>query len=447
MYLIILTLIGLPFFFYKLGQSSLTNWDEAWYAEIAKQIGKSGDIFIMHFNGSIFTDHPPAGFWLIRFSQLLFGTNAFGSMAISAFFGLLGVIGVYLLGKKLFTKTVGFVAAIALLSAPWFLFRARSANLDVFLTTFFIYTIYFAVLANEQKKYLTHFFVTLTFLFLTKTMVPFTVLPALLIVFLGNKEIKGEDVPKPLLFFAILTGGWVLSNRGVKPDFLDRYFMIGLPGVKAEPNYLANIKLVKEYIHNGIGKWFWPGLIGVLGGIFTFQKRFLILSIISLSLALPFIFSERGHIWHMIPIYPFLLLSLFGLGYVILRKFLRIKILINLVLLGFCLFFFIPLARANWYNFVDIPAYISDEEILSTEARKYMEPLFIDDDFIPAAVFYSDKDVKKVDVTLQEFFEKNDKFLLITKEERILNSGVNGDKYEILKKDRDKVLIRRLVLY
>lgn len=109
----------------------------------------------------------------------------------------------------------------------------------------------------------------------------------------------------------------------------------------------------------------------------------------------------------------------------------------------FTLWLFIPQARANWYNFIDIPGYISDEAILSRAASELPGDLFIDGDFIPAATFYSNKTAKNAHGNLQEFFDKNNEFLLITKEDR-LKAEVEEREYEIIKKDRDKVLVRAL---
>ena len=180
---LVLIVISLPFFFYKLGQSSLVSWDEAWYAEIAKNINKTGNLFELYFNGSKYYDHPPFGFWMIALSQKIFGINEFGARAASAIFAIIAVIFLYLLGKEFFSKKVGFFSALALSSAPWFVYRARSGNLDIFLTALFVVTIYLAFKVANNKKYLLVFSLSLAFLFLTKTMVPFTIIPALIIIF------------------------------------------------------------------------------------------------------------------------------------------------------------------------------------------------------------------------------------------------------------------------
>jgi 4-amino-4-deoxy-L-arabinose transferase len=82
----------LPFFFFNLGLSSLVSWDEAWYAEIARNIIKSGDIFNLTWNQMAYYDHPPVGFWLIAIGEILFGYSEFGVRFASAAIGFLSVV-------------------------------------------------------------------------------------------------------------------------------------------------------------------------------------------------------------------------------------------------------------------------------------------------------------------------------------------------------------------
>src|SRR3989344_7214231 len=181
--LILLIFLSAPLFFYKLGQSSLVSFDEAWYGDIARNIIKNKDLINLKFNGNAYLDHPPAGFWLIAASENFFGANEFGVRFAPSLSGLFCMLILYLLCNKLFSRSVGFAAALSLPSAFWFLFRARSGNLDVILTFFFLLTIYFSILASKEKKFLLPWSIALSYLILTKTLIPFTILPALLIIF------------------------------------------------------------------------------------------------------------------------------------------------------------------------------------------------------------------------------------------------------------------------
>lgn len=431
LFFIFLIFLILPLFFYKLGQSSLISFDEAWYGAIAKNILKTGDFINLSFNGSSYIDHPPSGFWLMALSMKMMGDSEFAVRFASAFLGFLSLIIIYFLGKELFSRVVGFASALALSSSFWFLFRARSGNLDIPLTFFFLLTFYLA-----WKKFLFPWSISLIFLFLTKTLVPFTIIPSLLIIF-------WEKIPwKYFFIFIFFFGGWFLIQGFNKPDFLNHYLGIGLPGVTSKPDFIENFKLVKEYLHSGIGKWFWPGLFSIFFSLILKQKKFYILSTFFLTFFLPFIFSQKGHIWHLIPLYPILILSFFGFFLVILQKIIKMQIFIDVILLGTAILVAFFQIKIAWRQFIDIPAFISDEAILSKEAAKLPGELFIDGDFMPTAVYYSGKQVSQISTDgIKPLFKQKSAFTLITKEYRLKEAGLSKTQYQIIKSDRDKVLI------
>lgn len=445
---ILILSLTLPLFFYKLGQSSLVSWDEAWYAEIARNILRSGDIFNLSFNGKSYYDHPPVGFWAMALSFSLFGVNEFTARLPSATFGFITLILVYLLGKKLFNRTVGFCASLSLSSAFWFIYRSRSGNLDITLTMFFVLTIYLAILAAERTKFLIPFLISLALLLQVKTGIPLVILPSLVIIFWKNKIYSIKKIYKPLMFFIILAGCWILVQIFNNPAYLERYIFIGLPDASIQSSYLDNFKTTKEYLHNGIGKWFWPSILSMLIGFLFLQKRFYILSVFCVLFLLPFLFSPRGGIWHLIPTYPFLLILFYGVVYIILekfslyfKKFLRFLFIIPIFIMA--IYYSLLQIRQEWYQFIDIPKYISDEQILATEASYFPQKLLIDDNYFPTAVFYSQKvGVRKIyNGELENLFDGPDDFLLITSDWKINSGSIDKGKYRIIKADRDKVLL------
>src|SRR3990167_4817101 len=74
--IIISSLLFLVFsfiFFYNLAGTSLIDFDEAWYAEIARNILKNKQPLILSFNESYYSDHPPLAFILkLKISGCLF---------------------------------------------------------------------------------------------------------------------------------------------------------------------------------------------------------------------------------------------------------------------------------------------------------------------------------------------------------------------------------------
>lgn len=446
-----LTLLSLtiPIFFYKLGQSSLVSWDEAWYGAIAHNLLLDGDFLNLSWGDNAYVDHPPFGFLLMAFLMKIFGEGEFWVRFSSAILGFLSLIIVYLLGREIFNKWVGFASSIALSSAFWFLFRARSGNLDITLTFLFLLTLFLAFKASREKKYLVWVSVSLTALFLTKTLVPFVIIPALLLIF-WRSRVNIKDLIIPLLVFIFFVGGWFLYQIMKDQNFMNYYSKIGLPGVRVQTNYLENLLLAKEYLHSGIGKWFWPGIASIALGFFLFQKRFLVLSVFCLIFFFPFILSEKGQIWHLIPVYPVMILLSFGVYFFLAKKALNIlpfklirrKVFIVVPMLVVAFYFSFFQIRQAWYQFIDIPAFVSDEAILSREAGKYPYQFYIDGDFLPAAIFYSGKPSEQISATiLKAVFDEENLFVMITGQWRLDAAEIPKSRYEILKSDRDRILI------
>lgn len=443
---LIIVLLIFPLFFYKLGQTSLISWDEAWYAEIARNIIKTKNFVNMVWNDRPYFDHPPTGYWLMALSYKIFGVNEFWIRFPSALSGIISIILLYILGKKLLNPLVGLSASVALSSATWFVFRSRSGNLDIILTMFFLLTLLLAIMASENKKYILPLSISLSLLFLTKTMVPLAIIPPLVIIFYQNKLYKWKNILLPTLLFLITTGGWFITQIIQYPQFIQNYIDVGLREVNLQSIYFANLKLVKDYLYNGIGRWFWPSVLSLILSVSLKQKRFFILVVFFISFTLPIVFSPKIQIWHLIPLFPILLLSYFGFMYVVLEKFFyQWRYHLYAIVLLFSILIYLNQIKLIWYQFIDIPAFISDEAILSKEAAKYPQKYIVDGEYRPAALFYSEKgkisQAPKKEEEFVDLLKSQDDFLMITNKWRLENPQISPSNYKILKEDRDKVLI------
>ncbi|MBI2601087.1 glycosyltransferase family 39 protein [Candidatus Daviesbacteria bacterium] len=445
-------ILSLPLFFYKLGQSSLVSWDEAWYADISQNILIRGDLFNLVFNSRPFVDQPPGGFWMTATTFNIFGLTEFSARLSSAVLGFLSLYVLYLLGRKLFNRWVGFASSIALCSSFWFLNRARSGNLDIPLTFFFLLTLYLGLLASKNRNFFIPFSASLAFLYIVKSLLPFAILPALLIIFWKNKIYKLKDYLIPALFVFAFYGIWLILQLINDVSLVQRHLFHSTRGASLGNDFLNSLRLFKTYLHNGIGKWFWPGMLGIVMGLsFIKEKRFLLLLVFFFSYATPFVFSQQLHIWHLIPLHPIVILLFFGGSFNLgtkLFNLLKIKassLLLGSLLMAFSLYFAYLQIKTSWYQFIDIPAFVSDEAILSREASKYPGKIYIDGDFDPAATFYSRKEVEKIKKEqLKQVIDQDKQFLVITNTWRLEVEKIDPQIYEILKQDRDKVLVRNI---
>lgn len=437
---LLILLLSLPFFSYRLGASSLVSWDEAWYAEISRNILKTGNPYQLMFNGARFVDHPPAGFWLMAASQAVLGSTEFAVRLPSVLLSLATLVLVLLTGSKLFHKSVGIAATLGLLSSPWFIYRARSGNLDNILTFFFISSFYFAWKARENTKFILPFCISVAFLVLTKTAAPFTLFPALFFIFLPRPAYSYKRIIVPILLTFLIICTWFGVQYFSYPGYLKKALQIGLPNVTQKSDTLANFLLAKTYLHYGMENWFRPAIIFTAVGLLSFKKRFFSLAAVIIPFLAPFALSPKGQIWHLIPLHPFLILGGCAGLFVIARFVTRSDRVAAAITLGLSLWISVPLLSRNWQRFIAVPVYVSDEEILATKAGTYPHPLIIDDNFLPAAVYYSGKNVVWENTPDFASLLARPDTLIITHDWRA-NEFADNVPFTTLARDRDKVLI------
>ena len=82
----------------------------------------------------------------------LFGLNEWGVRLAPAFWGILGVLGLFFLTKKLFNERIGLLSALFLAISPWHMHYSRAGFEVTMLLTFIIFGVYF-FLKGLEKKY------------------------------------------------------------------------------------------------------------------------------------------------------------------------------------------------------------------------------------------------------------------------------------------------------
>ncbi|MEO1447748.1 MAG: glycosyltransferase family 39 protein, partial [Cyanobacteria bacterium J06635_11] len=97
-----LGLIAFTMLFWRLGAESLNDWDEAIYAQVAKEIVNSGDWLTLHWGYEVWFHKPPLFMWVTATFFKLFEVNEFWARVPSALsgFGLVGCT--YLIACKLY---------------------------------------------------------------------------------------------------------------------------------------------------------------------------------------------------------------------------------------------------------------------------------------------------------------------------------------------------------
>lgn len=137
---ILITVISALLFIPYLGMVHLFDWDEINFAEISREMIVSGNYARVQIEFSPFWEKPPLFFWLQAMAMQVFGVGEFASRLPNALIGILTLLVVFHLGKKLYNSTFGMVWVLAYAGSflPHFYFKSGIIdplfNLFIFLS-------------------------------------------------------------------------------------------------------------------------------------------------------------------------------------------------------------------------------------------------------------------------------------------------------------------------
>lgn len=131
-----LLLLGLLTFVLGLGRQAITDADEAYYAEAAREMVASGDWLTPHFN---FTDRwqkPVLYYWAAAATFRVAGTSEWGARGLSALSGLALILLTYRVGRRLLTRDAAWIGAAIVATCYGYFAMARLALPDLPLAFF-----------------------------------------------------------------------------------------------------------------------------------------------------------------------------------------------------------------------------------------------------------------------------------------------------------------------
>lgn len=128
---IFLALLVFASYFALLGYLPLFEPDEGRYAEISREMLVKGDFITPTLNYVKYFEKPVLHYWLTAGAFKLFGQNEFAARFFPAVFALLGIAGVYLLAKKLYSEKVGVTAAFVLSGSVFWYIVGRVNVIDM----------------------------------------------------------------------------------------------------------------------------------------------------------------------------------------------------------------------------------------------------------------------------------------------------------------------------
>ncbi|HEU4402564.1 MAG TPA: glycosyltransferase family 39 protein, partial [Candidatus Polarisedimenticolia bacterium] len=134
---LVLVLAGLLLFVWRVGSHDLWPPDEPRFALVAKEMRQRGDYSVLSLNDHLYTDKPPLFFWAVNACALLRGgVDEWAARLPSALSGLLALLLIYDLGRRLYDRRTGLYGALLFATSQQIVERARWASIDMTLNLF-----------------------------------------------------------------------------------------------------------------------------------------------------------------------------------------------------------------------------------------------------------------------------------------------------------------------
>lgn len=131
----LILIVTLPLFLLGLGDRVIWIPQEARYALIAREMWQGGDWILPHVGGMVYPDKPPLLFWAMAVVAALHaGMSAWTVRLPGALAAVAVCLATWRLGARMLSPHAGLLAALVLATSGGFVWSARQASPDMFLT-------------------------------------------------------------------------------------------------------------------------------------------------------------------------------------------------------------------------------------------------------------------------------------------------------------------------
>ncbi len=430
--------------FYKLGVAALDNWDEAWYADVTRNMIKNKDFFVLYWNHAVFLDKPPLYMWLSTIASKFMGLTEFSFRFTSAISGFLTIILVLIYSYRNFGLVPALISFSTLVFNNVFIYRARSGNLDSLLSLFFL-LLYFLVVSNKKYKYV-FIGIFLGLIYLTKlTVAIFPFLVFVLVEIIYERKKLYLNIPgyiKLLLAFAITIGVWLyIGTSKIGPSFYQYFLFHGDQGV-------SNISIAHfkwDYLgyayYSLQRRFFWLFLLGITIALTKLKdKKYLLQILFACGLIIQLSFTAKNNNWYLLPSMAFwsmlIALATFSI-FNLLKKFKYGSILIGVFLI-ISIYISYKTLNINIMSVIDTsgPESLKSISIKLDKLTNNNDIIVRLDHLYPTTVYYSDRKV------ISSYEGAKDSQLFISRQSLKKRINLKEIKWVVGKnEDMDKFLI------
>ena len=265
-----LILAGLAGLFFLVGGTvlSLTNPDETFYTQTAREMAHRGEWMTPYLFDHPQFEKPILLYWLLRIAFIPFGITSFAARLFPAIFGVLGVLAVYRLAAVGFQdEKKAFGAGAVLMSGALYAGMAKTVFTDMIFSVLILCSLMFFFLAYSQtlsrRTGTLLFFVSSALAVLAKgplgVFIPIMAIVAFLLIRKNVKYLLSRDTLWGIMLFLLIAVPWyALMFAKYGRGFTDEFFI----------NDHWRRFLEAEHPHNDT--WFYYPLC-MIGGMFPWS--------------------------------------------------------------------------------------------------------------------------------------------------------------------------------
>ncbi|MEO6352622.1 MAG: glycosyltransferase family 39 protein [Burkholderiaceae bacterium] len=242
--------------FYALDLRTLVPTDEGRYAEMAREMVASGDWITTRLNGIKYFEKPPLQTWMNALTFELFGPGEWQARFWTGLCGFLGILLIYQAGCRVFSKRVGFLAALVLGSSFLWAALGHINTLDMGLSGMMTLALCSLLIAQrdgagvrERRNWMLACWVGMALAVLSKGLIGLVLPGAVLVIYsLVANDIgiwKRLHLGKGLLLFFAITTPWFVLVSIRNPEFPQFFFIH------------EHFQRFTSEVHHRAGRWYY----------------------------------------------------------------------------------------------------------------------------------------------------------------------------------------------
>jgi 4-amino-4-deoxy-L-arabinose transferase-like glycosyltransferase len=305
---------------YGLGANDVHEIDETWHTQVALDFLHHGRLWHPTHLGTPFYHKPCPPIWLMALSLGVLGPSSFAARLWAALFAIAAVLATFELGRRSSGVAVGFLSGFALATTYPFVFThcGRTAELDSMMIFTFVLASVLLLRALETGRGWLWCAGVAAAASLVKNFAaaaPALVFALVLLTSRSAHRPRGRRLVLAMGLFAVVNLLWLLPMAVIHGEpFLNRFVgqqVLGRPTMQGAYS-LAGVTVL--YLRTIVVSFFPWGLLGLAGllaeGRRAWTRRdaasLLVLTWVTVYLAVICLVLRRGFPWYPLPLMPFL---------------------------------------------------------------------------------------------------------------------------------------------